>query len=56
MSFVFRMDQMNEDYRAEVSDAGLQKDLDTAIAGKRFDKRFCYSLLASTGICTVPLS
>ena len=56
MSFVFRMDQMNESYKKELSDAGLQKDLDNAIAGKRFDKRFCYSLLASTGICTVPLS
>ena len=56
MSFVFRMDHMNENYKTELSDAGLQKELNTAIEGKRFDKRFCYWLLASTGICTVPLS
>ena len=56
MSFVFRMDQMNENYKTQLSNLELQKDLDNAIAGKRFDKRFCYWLLASTGICTVPLS
>lgn len=36
-----------------------QKLLDKALAGipeENFDKRFCHHLLASTGICTVPLT
>jgi len=36
-----------------------QKLLDTALAkvdGDSFDKRFCYQLMATTGICTVPLT
>lgn len=38
--------------------AAAQKILDTALAKipeKDFDKRFCYHLLAATGICAVPL-
>jgi aspartate/methionine/tyrosine aminotransferase len=36
-----------------------QKLLDEALAGipeESFDKRFCHQLLATTGICTVPLT
>jgi len=48
MSFVFRMDQMNENYKTILENTQLQSDLEASISGKRFDKRFCYSLLAST--------
>jgi aspartate/methionine/tyrosine aminotransferase len=41
------------------ANAKAQKLLDKALANipeQNFDKRFCYHLLATTGICTVPLT
>jgi aspartate/methionine/tyrosine aminotransferase len=39
-----------------VSDEGLQDYIRAEIAGLKPDKQFVYWLLASTGICVVPLS
>jgi len=55
-SIVFDMNCINENFEVEISNPELKQLTERAYSGKRFDKKFCYSLLATTGICVVPLS
>jgi len=57
LSVVFNLDKLNVNYKdnfknEEVRNIISKKIWDNPI----FDKKFCYSLLAETGICSVPLS
>lgn len=56
-SIVFNLDKINKDYKISFDN----KEIDDLISGivsnsSRFDKKFCYYLLAKKGICIVPLS
>ncbi|MDQ7009978.1 MAG: pyridoxal phosphate-dependent aminotransferase [Candidatus Gracilibacteria bacterium] len=45
-----------EDFFKDLKDKNLEKFVREISIGKKIDKKFCYYLLATTGICTVPLS
>ena len=55
----FSRDFMNQEFNRPAANPAAQKLLDNMLKNvpqSNFDKRFCYQLLASTGICTVPLT
>lgn len=56
VSIVFDMEKIHADYMPDIEQAELKEYVGKLIEGKRFDKKFCYTLLASTWICVVPLS
>jgi len=57
MSIVFNMDNINKNFNPDISNKNIEKYLFTTLEkNNRFDKKFCYYLLADTWICTVPLS
>lgn len=56
LSITFNMNKMNVNSTLEIEDENLQKYIEWLVFNQRFDKRFCYYMLASTGICSVPLS
>lgn len=56
VSMVFNMDYINENFLPHISQSELKEYILKLVEWKRFDKKFCYTLLANTGICVVPLS
>jgi aspartate/methionine/tyrosine aminotransferase len=45
------------DYKAQVDNPEIQSLIDNVISkSNRFDKKFCYSILATKWVCIVPLS
>jgi alanine-synthesizing transaminase len=59
LSVTFSEDFMKKPFTLAAANPEAQKLLDTELANipeDNFDKRFCYQLLANTGICTVPLT
>jgi alanine-synthesizing transaminase len=53
---VFDIKNVNTQYMPRIENPEIEKLVHKIIDGKRWDKRFCYSLLACTWICIVPLS
>lgn len=56
LSIIFNRDTINMDFKNSYSHPELQQYVDTITTWVHFSKKFCYELLAETGICTVPLS
>lgn len=57
MSIVFNLDKINKDFIPDIDNKDCKKYIEELITEDlRFDKKFCYNLLAETWICTVPLS
>ncbi len=56
LSITFNLEKFNLNWSLEIENEKLKKYIENLIVWARFDKRFCYYLLANTGICTVPLS
>jgi alanine-synthesizing transaminase len=59
LAVTFAAEFMKKDFDKPAANPAAQKLLDAALAeipAASFDKRFCHQLLATTGICTVPLS
>jgi len=57
MSIVFNLDNINNKYTPTITDNKLNDYIVTSLEkNHRFDKKFCYYLLAITWICSVPLS
>ena len=58
MSVVFEEGALNHRQSLPIADAAVREAVDKLVSGPevRPDKRFVYHLLASTGICVVPLS
>ena len=56
LSIVFNFEKINTDFSNNVENIELQNYIDKIISWVKFDKRFCYELLAETWVCTVPLS
>lgn len=48
MSIVFDMEKIQADYMPDIEQAELKEYVGKLIEGKRFDKKFCYTLLATT--------
>lgn len=46
----------NSKLSLEINNLDLKNYIDSLLLNSRLDKKFCYHLLASTGICIVPLS
>ena len=57
LSVVFDLDKLNTYYKADFWSEEIKNIINKKIGeNPRFDKIFCYSLLAETWICSVPLS
>ena len=56
MSVVFKEGILNQKQKTPIKQKGIQKLIDEITDGVLPDKRFVYYLMASTGICVVPLS
>lgn len=56
LSIKFELDKCNLDYKPEINDCELDKYLEEKTYWVRFDKKFCYYMMARNWICTVPLS
>ena len=56
LSIVFNVKNINVNFSNKFDNPDLQKYIDNISNGVKFDKKFCYELLAETWICTVPLS
>lgn len=57
LSISFNMDKINFSYIPSIKEYNIEKYItEFLIWSTRFDKKFCYYLLAKTWICTVPLS
>jgi aspartate/methionine/tyrosine aminotransferase len=50
------LEKFNLNWSLEIKNSELKKYIEALLKNSRFDKRFCYYLLANTGVCTVPLS
>ena len=53
---VFKEEALKEGQKLEIKNGEVKKVIEPLISRSAFDKQFCYYLLASTGICVVPLS
>jgi len=57
MSIVFNLENINKLYNPDIKNNELKRYLEKTLEkNNRFDKSFCYYLLAITWICSVPLS
>ncbi len=57
LSITFNMDYINTYYTPEIKEYDIEAYISSLLLWvTRFDKKFCYYLLAKTWICTVPLS
>ncbi|HER62772.1 MAG TPA: pyridoxal phosphate-dependent aminotransferase [Desulfobacteraceae bacterium] len=58
MSAVFLQGELNHKQTLPIDDVGVQRSVQELVSGPDVapDKRFVYYLLASTGVCVVPLS
>ena len=57
LSIVFNMESINQLYVPIIKEYDIEKYITNLLTWTvRFDKRFCYYLLAKTWICSVPLS
>gem|GEM_PF-4178585 len=56
MAIKFDLSKFNLDYTPEIKEENLKKFIEEKTRNKRFDKKFCYYMIAKNGICTVPLS
>lgn len=56
LSIKFELDKMNLEYNSKIKDQKLSKYLEEKTTWVRFDKKFCYYMIAKNGVCTVPLS
>lgn len=55
-SIVFDLYKINLDFSLNIENKELLNYVESMYKNKRFDKKFCYSLLWETWICVVPLS
>lgn len=57
LSVVFNLDKLDLNYKDNFENKEVRNIINKKIGDNPiFDKKFCYSLLAETGICSVPLS
>lgn len=56
LSITFNTEKFPSSPSLAIENKDLKEFIEWKMSGLRFDKRFCYYLLASTGICSVPLS
>lgn len=56
LAIKFDLSKFNLDYIPEIKEENLKKFIEEKTNNKRFDKKFCYYMIAKNGICTVPLS
>ncbi|MCD5382811.1 pyridoxal phosphate-dependent aminotransferase [Candidatus Gracilibacteria bacterium] len=58
LSITFNMEKFSGNEKISLENKELQNFIDETIKNSdgRFDKKFCYYMLAKTGICSVPLS
>ena len=57
LSFVLKLDKLNLDYKLDFENKEVEAIVTEVISkSNRFDKKFCYYLLAKTWVCIVPLS
>jgi aspartate/methionine/tyrosine aminotransferase len=57
LSITFNMEYINPGYIPYIKEKDIEEYITDFLSWiSRFDKRFCYYLLAKTWICTVPLS
>lgn len=56
MSVVFKKGVLTNSQRLPVQNKGIEKYIEELVQNVPLDKRFAYYLLASTGICVVPLT
>ncbi|MDD4151108.1 MAG: pyridoxal phosphate-dependent aminotransferase [Candidatus Gracilibacteria bacterium] len=56
LSITFNTEKFPSSPSLAIENKDLKEFIEGKMSGLRFDKRFCYYLLASTGICSVPLS
>ncbi|MDD5213737.1 MAG: pyridoxal phosphate-dependent aminotransferase [Candidatus Gracilibacteria bacterium] len=56
LSVTFNTEKFPSSASLKIDNKELKDFIEGKMSGIRFDKRFCYYLLASTGICSVPLS
>ncbi|MDD3303131.1 MAG: pyridoxal phosphate-dependent aminotransferase [Candidatus Gracilibacteria bacterium] len=56
LAIKFDLSRFNLEYTPEIKEENLKKFLEEKTKNKRFDKKFCYYMIAKNGICTVPLS
>jgi len=57
LSVSFNLETINQEYIPNIEEPNIKKFISGALdTVTRFDKKFCYYLLAKTGVCIVPLS
>ncbi|MDP2090290.1 MAG: pyridoxal phosphate-dependent aminotransferase [Candidatus Gracilibacteria bacterium] len=57
MSITFNMENIDLYHIPDIKECDIKEYVTDFLSGvTRFDKKFCYYLLAKTGVCTVPLS
>ncbi len=56
LAIKFDLSKFNLDYIPEIKEENLKKFIEEKTNNKRFDKKFCYYLMAKKWICVVPLS
>ncbi len=56
LSITLNLEKFNLNWSLEIENKKLKKYIENLVDWARFDKRFCYYLLANTGVCSVPLS
>ena len=56
LSITFNLEKLDLNKKIEIENKEVKKYIENLLIDSRFDKKFCYYLLAETWICTVPLS
>jgi len=57
LSVSFNLEKINQEYIPDIIEPNIKEFISDALTTViRFDKKFCYYLLAKTGVCIVPLS
>lgn len=56
LSITFNLEKFQPNVKLQIENNELKEYIEWLLLNSRFDKKFCYYLLAKTWICTVPLS
>lgn len=56
LSITFNLEKFPPNVKLQIENNELKEYIEWLLLNSRFDKKFCYYLLAKTWICTVPLS